>query len=238
MFKNLTLLFSFFIGLFISSCSIQKRVYTNGYHITWNTKHKSSTNSSKELLTETKATYNSENEIEQIQPEFEQQVSNDPIEIKAISFIEQKIEKPTTKDLIRKTSERENVRQLKNISSHPLKKDLKTQRERNPDAKINGFGLASFIIGILSILFLFIGIIGLVFAVISLRQFKNNPAKYSNKWMAIVGLIVGEIVCAACILLSLILAIFGGVIWLYVGLLFLMAIIASLVIVNLPARRY
>ena len=236
MFKNLTLLFSFFIGLFFSSCSIQKRVYTNGYHITWNTKHKSSTSSSKELLTETKGTYISENEIEQVQPEFEQ-VSNDPIEITNNSFINQAIEKPTTKDLIRKTSEKEKVRQLKNISSHPLKKDLKTQKEKSPNAKINGFGLASFIIGILSVLFLFIGIIGLVFAVISLRQFKNNPAKYSNKWMAIVGLIIGEIVCSACILLSLILAIFGGVIWLYVGLLFLMAIIASLVVINLPVSN-
>lgn len=236
MFKNITLLFSFFIGLFISSCSIQKRVYTNGYHITWNTKQKSFNNSSKELLTETKVTYNSENEIEQVQPELEQ-ISNDPIEITTNSFINQTIEKPTTKSLIRKTSEKENLQQLKNISSHPLKKNLKTQSEKNPDAEINGFGLASFILGALSLLFLFTGIIGLVFAVISLRQFKNNPGKYSNKWMAIVGLITGEIVCIACALLTLIFAVFGGVIWVYTGLLFLMAIIASLVIVNLPVSN-
>lgn len=237
MIKNITLLFTISI-LLISSCSIQKRVYNNGYYIIWNSKHKSLNNSSKELLTEDKAeTKNSENEIEQVPTKLEK-ISKNQIEITTSSFIDQAIKKPIDKDLSQRINKKKHVQHQKNKFNNSLKKIVKKQNERNPDAKINGFGLASFIVGILSVLFLFVGIIGLVFAIISLRQFKNNPDKYSHKWMAIVGLIIGQIVCAICILLSLVLAIFGGIIWLYVGCLFLMAIIASLVIINLPARRF
>jgi len=237
MIKNLTLLF-IISTLLISSCSIQKRVYNNGYHITWNTMHKSMNNCSQELLTEDKAeSKNPENEIDQVPTKLEK-ISKNQNEITTSSFIDQAIEKPTDNDLIQRISEKKQIGHLKNKFNNPLKKIVKKQNEKDPDAKINGFGLASFIIGVLSVLFLLVGIIGLVFAIISLRQFKNNPGKYSHKWMAIVGLIIGQIVCAICILLSLVLALFGGVIWLYVGCLFLMAIIASLVIVNLPARRF
>lgn len=237
--KKLIILFSLLTSLFFNSCSIQKRVHTNGYHINWNNNYKCSKDSNKdELLTENKATYISEDEIEQT-PVKTEKVSKPCINPTANSFIDQVTEEPTNNDLIRKSARKKDKRQhLKNKSTYSLKKSIKTQNKKNPEAKINGFGLTSFILGALSVFLFFTGILGLVFAVISLRQFKNNPGKYSNKWMAIVGLIIGEIVCAACIILSLVLAILGGVFFLYIGLIFLMAIIASLVIVNLPARSY
>ncbi len=65
--------------------------------------------------------------------------------------------------------------------------------------KTNGWAVAAFVSSLLSFL-LIPAFTAVIFGIVSLTQFQNNPGKYKGKWMAIFGLILGGLVAAIFIL--------------------------------------
>ena len=94
--------------------------------------------------------------------------------------------------------------------AHLKHKSLPNVKNTNGNGPLEVFGLISFIAGVLSlfILALPLSILAVVFGVISLYRFKDNPGKYSGKGFAIAGLVLGLIVLVLIVLiLSLLFAI-------------------------------
>jgi hypothetical protein len=68
-----------------------------------------------------------------------------------------------------------------------------------PVPKTNGWAIAAFVSSLLSFL-LVPAFLAVIFGIVSLVQFENEPAKYKGKWMAIFGLVLGGIVSAILVL--------------------------------------
>lgn len=75
------------------------------------------------------------------------------------------------------------------------------QNNTQTELKNSGLGLASFVLSLVGLLIAGIpcGILSIIFGAISI--FKFNPEKQKNKWMGIVGLIIGIIDIVAVILI-------------------------------------
>jgi|GEM_PF-2138447 len=221
--------------LCFSSCTTEKKFYSSGYHVDWNNSNRILVK--KELINDSSRDHTELNKLASFeQSEIESYFVNNSttkFDQNVIASVDNESVILAKKELINLATiqQREENKQEVTINSS-IKSDIKTIT-KNPDEepKTNTLALISFISAILSLV-VYVGIIpSLLLGAIALRQFKRNPEKYKNKWMAKVGVLVGYIGCSLGILASLALAMFGGPIWLILGGLCAINIIVSTVII-------
>jgi hypothetical protein len=238
--SKIKLYFSILILLEVcfSSCTMEKRIYSPGYHVEW--KNGNRIFGKKELVPDISREQIELNKLEAIEQSEKVSYmidnSNEVIDQYIIASVNNEsiiLDKKGKNNFstIQKNNNYQEVIINSSIKSD-FKNGVKTFSENSDqEPRNNKFGLISFISAILSIVF--IGILpSLLLGAISLRQFKRNPEKYKNKWMAIVGVVVGYIGCSYGILLSLGLTFFwGGPVWLILGGICLIDIIVSTIII-------
>ena len=228
-FLNILLVLSF-----LSSCSVEKRIYSSGYNVKWKNDLKVFTEKSKKEDVKTIRSEITESKEELVVANNIIDNSSKTDKLKSTTVtIQTEVQKKKPTFRIAETHKKEvNKNSFDNRSSiQPrLKKGIKTLtiNPRN-SKKINTLGLLSFIFAFFSLILL--GIIpSLLLGAISLRQFKDNPEKYKAKWMPIFRVVIGYIGCGIGILISFALAIFGGPYFLILGGLFLATMIVSTII--------
>ena len=228
-FLNILLVLSF-----LSSCSVEKRIYSSGYHVKWKNDLKVFTEKSKKEDVKTIRSEITESKEELVVANNIIDNSSKTDKLKSTTVtIQTEVQKKKPTFRIAETHKKEvNKNSFDNRSSiQPrLKKGIKTLtiNPRN-SKKINTLGLLSFIFAFFSLILL--GIIpSLLLGAISLRQFKDNPEKYKAKWMPIFRVVIGYIGCGIGILISFALARFGGPYFLILGGLFLATMIVSTII--------
>ena len=217
-----------------SSCTVEKRIYSSGYHVKWKNDKKVFAEKSKkeDIKTIRSEITESKEELVVANNIIDNSSKTDKLKSTTVT-IQTEVQKKKPTFRIAETHKKEvNKNSFDNRSSiQPrLKKGIKTLtiNPRN-SKKINTLGLLSFIFAFFSLILL--GIIpSLLLGAISLRQFKDNPEKYKAKWMPIIGVLIGYIGCGIGILFSYILVVFGGPIWLILGGLFLATMIVSTII--------
>lgn len=206
------------IIIFMSSCTITKRVHRSGYYISSNKNVKATKGKeeSKAFIVDAKvdstslASNNKKEKIEVL------------INKKSNSYQYEKAEIKVVKTPFLK----EKTKSFEKITAHKNYKTNVEQIETNNKNKVtNGFGLASFILGLLGLLvlmgflfqiggFLFasfavpilvlFAVLALIFAIKAMAQQKRNPNKYKYKWMSIVGLVIGTATILSLIALIII----------------------------------
>jgi hypothetical protein len=84
---------------------------------------------------------------------------------------------------------------VKNNVSDNTSGNSKTKQEStgNNQIKTEGFAIAGLILSIIGFLFPFIGLIGLIFGIVSLNRIKKNPEKFKGRKLALAAIIVGAI---------------------------------------------
>ena len=217
-----------------SSCTVEKRIYSSGYHVKWKNDKKVFAEKSKkeDIKTIRSEITESKEELVVANNIIDNSSKTDKLKSTTVT-IQTEVQKKKPTFRIAETHKKEvNKNSFDNRSSiQPrLKKGIKTLtiNPRN-SKKINTLGLLSFIFAFFSLILL--GIIpSLLLGAISLRQFKDNPEKYKAKWMPIFGVVIGYIGCGIGILISFALAIFGGPYFLILGGLFLATMIVSAII--------
>ena len=193
-FLNILLVLSF-----LSSCSVEKRIYSSGYHVKWKNDLKVFTEKSKKEDIKTIRLEITESKEELVVANNIIDNSSKTEKLKTTTVTRQtevQKKKPTfrTAESNQKKVNKKVFDRLPNIQPG-LKKGIKTLTI-NPinSRKINTLGLLSFIFAFFSLILL--GIIpSLLLGAISLKQFKDNPEKYKAKWMPIFGVVIGYIGC-------------------------------------------
>jgi hypothetical protein len=241
------LLASLLIILCFSSCKMEKRIYSSGYYIEWNNGKRSVYN--KEIEKHNHTTQNKIRKSETLVRSNKECYNN---LISDINFDENIIESAGDDPTILTDNtpgilfsiKKEDINkqevvtlQSLNFTNSPYEFETTTKNSEK-DPKTNKLGLLSFMIALLlpilfiaslntSLLSLFLAIPSLLLGAIALRQIKKNPEKYKGKTLAKIGVIVGYLGCSIGLLVSLIFAIMGGVIWILLGTVFLTNIIIS-----------
>jgi hypothetical protein len=176
------ILFSLSLLVFIfSSCSIEKRVHSNGYHIDWN--GKPSRLELKEITLTKK--HKSFNHFELSGPDYQEKTK--PISVLNAGVLETVENKPKTlkatiNDLIAfaKTAK---IKTRGEIKPPTLEQDAKSPAD--PEAKYDPFAIASFICG----LTFFMYPLALVFGLIALVRIDKNP-RLKGRGLAIAGMVI------------------------------------------------
>jgi hypothetical protein len=238
------------LSLCFSSCSMEKRIYSPGYHVEWGNGNGNGNGifGNKELVSGISSEQIELNKLEVIeQSEKASHMvdnSNEAIDQNIIASVNNESivldtkEKNNFSGIQKKDNNYQEVTINSSIKSD-FKSGIKTFSENSDqEPKINTLGLISFISAFLPLVFLPLIIVGilpsLLLGAISLRQFKRNPEKYKYKWMATFGVIVGYIGCSLGILLSLVAVLFGEPIWLILGGICFINIIVSTYIITNP----
>ncbi|HET6993278.1 MAG TPA: DUF4190 domain-containing protein [Bacteroidia bacterium] len=190
---------------FLASCSMEKRVYMRGYHVEWNKKEN---------------TIAAQNEII-ARPEFKNQVKKKSGEIIHVNTGNES--KTTTaslsvdKTLFQKSEKKDTTHytiKKKQINAPPQNN---TAQESDGNKKTNRMASISFTFAAFTLIGLIVAFIfgwgvfvflalfsipALIFGIIALTEFKNNPGVYDNKWNAFLGVIIGAIETLALLLFS------------------------------------
>ena len=238
--KSHSQIFSFFIFILLiilPSCTVEKRIYNNGYKIDWRFSNNSISNQKEHKIIE--------NEVKAITQlkEIDKETSilssykNDEVTSEDVAKNEGLTYNLIKEEIILESlPKKERNKGVEIIKKGSLKLKKLKAVDTDSDKQLNTLALVAFIISIISIIFLFPALISILMAAFSVRQFKNNPGVYSGKWMAIIGLIFSYIICAVSLLLFLVGSVFFGSFYLLLAGVFLLDIIISTVIISLPAR--
>jgi hypothetical protein len=240
------LLASLLIILCFSSCKMEKRIYSSGYYIEWNNGKRSVYN--KEIEKHNHTTQNKIRKSETLVRSNTECYNN---LISDINFDENIIESASDDPTIltditpgilasikKGNINKQEVVTLQSLNFTNSQYEFETTTKNSEkDLKTNKLGLISFISVLLLLIFFiapitplpsfFLAIPSLLLGAIALRQIKKNPEKYKGKSLAKIGVIVGYLGCSIGLLGSLLFALFGGVIWLLLGAVFLTNIIIS-----------
>lgn len=206
-----------FIGLAImfvlNSCTMEKRVYTSGYHVAWkNGKH----NSNKHTENEKQIVRNQTVKVEQTFT-----ASNNVGKTSAWILIEDNISVSADKEQIilpkkekinllssNKVTTADEEKQTEPSFKSEFKKGAKMLLANGDEPKTNGLALSGFICSLVG-LFLFgfiLGVLALIFSAIGLGKINKDTSKWKGKGMAIAGIIIGIIdIVAWLIILALLL---------------------------------
>ena len=199
------------IIIFMSSCTITKRVHRSGYYISSNKNVKATKEKeeSKAFIVDVKidsTTLASNNKTEKIEVLINKKSNSYQYEKAEIKVVKTPVLKEKTKS-------------FEKITAHKNYKTNVEQIETNNKNKVtNGFGLKSFIFGLLGLLFgiavlftalalipvVLFAFLALIFAIKAMAQQKRNPNKYKDKWMSIVGLVIGAAVIFSLIAIIII----------------------------------
>lgn len=227
----------FILLIILPSCTVEKRIYNNGYKIDWRFSNNSISNQKEHKIIE--------NEVKAITQlkEIDKETSimssykNDEVTSEDVAKNEGLTYNLIKEEIILESlPKKERNKGVEIIKKGSLKLKKLKAADTDSDKQLNTLALVAFIISIISIIFLFPALISILMAAFSVRQFKNNPGVYSGKWMAIIGLIFSYIICAVSLLLFLVGSVFFGSFYLLLAGVFLLDIIISTVIIGLPAR--
>lgn len=195
--------FTISIGIVVSSCSVEKRVYMTGFNVKWNRaiqdNHKQRTYriNNKELNTDA------------------QKVINVAIPSKSInstlidtnSSADNTITTSIDKSIFIATSPKYNLgKKVSPSYSGKINKFPILIKHNNPDnKKVHPLAIVGFIFSILgfNVLLIVGAVLGIVFSAIALHQINNNPDIYKGKELARWGLFIGIATLIFAILLVL-----------------------------------
>jgi hypothetical protein len=196
--KNLVLL-GIVMSAFLSSCTMQKCVYSKGYYVDWfggkskkeNLKTTSSVSSdelnisSNELIHEKKDVAQNETKVEENVDQSMAVASIDNNEI-------------FTTDIDRSESASHKSANLSddiNSFRSEFKNGASVILSPPDDQKTNGLALAGFICSLAGLLIfgVVLGLLGIIFSAIGLGKIAKDSSRWKGKGMAIAGLIVGVI---------------------------------------------
>ena len=188
------------LNLILASCTMQKRVYTSGYHVGWN---KSNHNSNKHELT------NNKNRIEQNQFETVVQSENEP---NTFDNLTTETEKNITATIDNKQIILSKENKI-NLLSNPKIKIEEEEKQNHTSfksgfkkgkemvigsgdqVKLNSLALTGFVLGLIGVVIPYLGIIlgplSIIFSVIGLVKINKENTKWKGKGLAIAGIILG-----------------------------------------------
>ncbi len=204
--------FGVLVSLFLSSCTMQKCVYSKGYYVDWFGKggnNKKEINKDEKNVIEDVVITNEVLESEQnifTPTEEKSKLNNTEL---AATVNEELLVLDEKKDLFQ--IENEGIQ--KDESAPTFKSEFKKGASMilsAPDdsQKTNGMAIAGFVCSLVG-LFLFglvLGILGIIFSAIGLGKISKDSSRWKGKGMAVAALIVGVVdVVVAIVLLALIL---------------------------------
>ena len=180
-----------------TSCSIDKRVYSSGYYISW---HKSKTkneqqnivNNKKSNQKEQENNFSAENQSEEISS-----VTSQSDNITASANENLIIEKNITPTITNQESKLESYNN--SISFSAFKKEFKKgtssiiRSNKTYGASMNGLAVAGFICSIVGIIVfgLILGVVAIILSGIGLSKINKDPINWNGKGLAIAGIIIG-----------------------------------------------
>lgn len=200
----------------LTSCTMEKRLYTSGYHVAWkNGKHTSkkqelvSTENQKTDVTKQivkdEQTVTTTNSVEKtstgILIENDISVSNDKQQI--ILPKKEKINLLSSNKVTTVDEEKQTEPSFKS----EFKKGAKMLLANGDEPKTNGLALTGFICSLVGF-FLFgfiLGVLALIFSAIGLGKINKDTSKWKGKGMAIAGIIIGAIDVVAWLIIIAIL---------------------------------
>jgi hypothetical protein len=190
--KNL-FLFLLFVGL-LSSCSIEKRVHSNGYHIDWN--GKPSRLELKEITLTKK--HKSFNHFELSRPDYQEKTK--PISVLNAGVLETVENKPKTiKATINNLiafAKTVKIKTRGEIKPNTIEQNAKSPVD--PEAKYDPYAIAGFICGIT-----FLFPLALIFGVIALDRIDKNP-RLKGRGLAIAGMWIAPLLVAILAIFAII----------------------------------
>jgi hypothetical protein len=179
------------ITVLFSSCSLEKRQYTSGYYIDWNSKKTSSKQIENNVFQTEKIAKQSISKA--IAPIYN--IASESISTCNASIDSDKKQIISTKRKITETGQRKIYR------DNPLKVGeikISDNPKQDQPARLNIWSLLGFILSVLGVpLVLFIGvgaipgIVGIVFSIIGLIQCKKHSDEFRGRDLAIAGLTLG-----------------------------------------------
>ena len=199
--KNLLLLLPVIL-LVITSCSVEKRRYTGGYHLEWNKR------------TVNTATIKSQNQtVTSVEAPAIIQENRSDLTVSASVDGNIQPSTPAKTKITAPTAVGPNVEERPNpiSASNEDPKTVVSSADPRPapapadERKTHGLAIAGMVLGILSLIsfygsFLF-GLLGIIFGGSAIKRIRRNPEKYKGLGMARAGLICGIIGVALIILL-------------------------------------
>jgi hypothetical protein len=192
--------------LFLSSCcSVQKRLYRDGYSVTWNHKKSEIKQDAvqKDITDETIIA--EESTVAEVPGGVtEPQVKNEEAKESATVSVETKPVIPEKKKgIISKIIKEDTPEEIERINNGSkaaafksgFKKGLKLMMPATVEDRITGWAIASFVLGILSLFAYYgaflLGLLAIIFGIIAIRKVKNEG--YRGNTLAWLGLIFGII---------------------------------------------
>tara|TARA_B110000208_G_scaffold166110_1_gene204775 strand:- start:306 stop:1001 length:696 start_codon:yes stop_codon:yes gene_type:complete len=228
---------------------MEKRIYSSGFHIEWNSNNRNLVKKKSEHHTNGR-----HKKLKKMGPLEQSNTpnynSNEEMDLSVTASLDNKSIVLVNREIINLDTIQDSKSNKQEISiNSSIKSDIKNEtikipKDSDPVPEANTLSLLSFIFAMLSIVFISIGgfaafllaLIALPLGAIALRQFRRNPEKYKNKWLAIAGVIVGYVGSFVCVLLALVAAAwFGSFLLIFAGL-FLIDIIVSTVILSRKDR--
>jgi hypothetical protein len=172
----------------IESCSVDKRLYRNGYHIEWAKKNKdvkdnagNSISGPDDNLQESKLDNYSDDTL------LAASTDQEPIVIKEKEHAFIAI--PKDDDLNKKR--KNNIVEFKK----GFEKGFHILKKSAIEAPYQPLAIASLVLGILSLFAYYgsfvLGLLAIIFGVIAMRRIRNEPSTYRGSKMALIGLICG-----------------------------------------------
>ena len=235
-----------FLVLCFSSCTMEKRIYSSGFHIEWNSNNRNLVKKKSEH--HTNGRHKKQKKLGPLEqsntPNYN---SNEEMDLTVTASLDDKSIVLVNREIINLATIQDSKSNKQEISiNSSIKSDIKNEtikipKDSDPVPEANTLSLLSFIIAILSIVFISIGgftafllaLIALPLGAIALRQFRRNPEKDRNKGLAIAGVIIGYSLSSLFLLGSLLAAAwFGSFLWLIIAGLFLSNIIVSTIILS------
>ena len=196
--KNLVLL-GIVMSAFLSSCTMQKCVYSKGYYVDWfdgNSKKMKPETTEKISTAESNVSFtepcNEKMDIAQIESLVEKNTN----ELMDVASIEDNEVIIAPKDRS-KSPASESISASDDVSSfrNEFKNGVSVIMSPPDEKRTNGMALAGFICSLVG-LFIFgivLGLLGVIFSAIGLAKISKDSSKWKGKGMAIAGLIVGII---------------------------------------------
>jgi|TARA_B110000967_G_scaffold99478_1_gene102178 hypothetical protein len=230
---------------------MEKRIYSSGFHIEWNSNNRNLVKKKSEH--HTNGRHKKQKKLGPLEqsntPNYN---SNEEMDLTVTASLDDKSIVLVNREIINLATIQDSKSNKQEISiNSSIKSDIKNEtikipKDSDPVPEANTLSLLSFISAILSIIALItfssalVGGIGILLAIIALplgaialRQFRRNPEKYRNKGLAIAGVIIGYSLSSLFLLGSLLAAAwFGSFLWLIIAGLFLSNIIVSTIILS------
>lgn len=171
---------AFILGVFLNSCTVEKRRHRSGYYVNWNNNTELVSKEKEVIVEDQKTEVSSVEQLSSIN--FNPEISN----INSLSFSKASTQLKTTDFKLSKKKKRLNYQPL--LSKFRKYKSVSVDgvKTKKPERKWNWWGIAS-------LLTLFLGPLALAsvpLAIFAIWQFRRHPDKYKGIWTPILTLVL------------------------------------------------